>query len=78
MLIEASEKITRNFYYKQVLFGAEKIAKTLTLDDLSETDMEALRSGYFLWLPGRDMAGRLVIQQTARFLDVDNWESHVS
>ena len=75
---EAAEKIVLNFYYKEMLFGTDKLTKTITLDDLSDDDMTALRSGQTMFLPGKDMADRFVVYQTARFLNVDLWENHVS
>ena len=46
---------------KRELFGDEKLTKDITLDDLDDDDMHALRSGGFQILPIPDRSGRRVI-----------------
>ena len=56
----AAQRIVNHFDCKLELFGEEKLAKTLTLEDLDEDDHHALRSGSFQFLPQQDRAGRTV------------------
>ena len=66
---EAALRMCDNFFYKARLFGMEKVAKTITLDDLDEHDMIVLRKGFAMWLPTRDMAGRPVFVHTLTICD---------
>ena len=74
----AAEKLIQNFYFKEMLFGKEKLTKDITYDDLNEEDRIALRKGHTMFLPGRDMAGRYVVVNHTRFLNHDKWINHVS
>ena len=49
------------FEAKLELFGADKLAKTIAMDDLSKDDLRCLEAGYTQLLPERDRAGRAVI-----------------
>ena len=59
---EAAMRILQHFEWKARLFPNDDqlLARPLTLDDLSEEDMEYIRDGSFLFLPIVDMAGRRV------------------
>ena len=58
---KATDQIIRFFKMKLDLFGIEKLAKVITLEDLDENDMDCLRNGSFQVLPCKDMAGRPII-----------------
>lgn len=53
-------RIRLNLELQDLLFGREKVGKRITLDDMSEKDMHALRSSFFQVLPQKDSAGRSV------------------
>ena len=63
---ETAEHICNNFHYKAKLFGIDKIAKTITLDDIKEDPdtFNELRTGRTMWLPTPDTAGRPVLVNT--------------
>ncbi|CAJ1932780.1 unnamed protein product [Cylindrotheca closterium] len=50
------------FELKQQLFGNDKLAKDITIDDLDENDLEALKAGA-VQLAGRDTANRKIYIQ---------------
>jgi hypothetical protein len=50
--------MVRFFELKKRLFGAEKLVKDITLDDLDEDDMDTLETGCVQVSPLIDMAGR--------------------
>ena len=56
----AASRIVRFFEEKCALFGAHKLTKDITLDDLDPDDIAALERGFYQVLPGRDCAGRKV------------------
>jgi len=47
--------------YKATYFGNDKIAREITLDDLTEEDMKLMLSGLFHIQDGRDRTGRVII-----------------
>jgi hypothetical protein len=56
----AARRIVRHLEIKLDLFGPDKLGKKITLEDLSEDDMESLLSGAAQFLPTKDRGGRLV------------------
>jgi hypothetical protein len=58
---KAAKRLTRHFKTKLRLFGEDKLVRDIVLDDLSEDDMEALKSGGFQVLKKPDAAGRSVL-----------------
>lgn len=46
---------------KSILFGKDKVARDITLNDLNEEDMELLLSGLFHIQESRDQTGRLIV-----------------
>ncbi len=58
---EAAERMIRFFDLKKNLFGTEKLVKNITMEDLSDDDMETLRSGYMQLPSFWDMAGRTLL-----------------
>jgi hypothetical protein len=55
---KAAQKLVDHFDFKMGLFGQEKLAQNITLDDLDENDLIYLRSGAIQILPAVDRAGR--------------------
>ena len=49
------------FENKRNLFGEEKLAKTIELEDLSEDDKKSMATGAVQILPQRDSSGRAVV-----------------
>ena len=56
----AAARMMRFFELKRYLFGDDKLSKTITLKDLTDDDVHALKQGFFQLLPSRDSAGRVV------------------
>ena len=60
--VEASSaKFLRFLEEKLDLFGADKLLKDITLDDMNEEDMGALNSGIIQRIPQKDRSGRDVV-----------------
>jgi len=57
---KAANRICKYFTNKLDLFGDEKLARSITLDDLNEDDLEAIRSGSHRVLEQRDRSGRRI------------------
>jgi hypothetical protein len=57
---DAAARMVLYFESKKKLFGSEKLAKKILLEDLDDETMACLESGYMNLLPGRDRAGRAV------------------
>jgi hypothetical protein len=58
---KAAQKLVNHFDFKMELFGREKLAQNITLDDLDENDLMYLRSGAMQILPATDRAGRPIV-----------------
>jgi hypothetical protein len=56
----AASRMVRFFDEKCELFGADKLTKDITLDDLDPDDIAALEKGFYQVLPEKDCAGRKV------------------
>lgn len=56
----AAEKLCRHFEHKLVLFGDEALPRDITLDDMSEMDMECIYRAANLFLPAKDRKGRTI------------------
>jgi hypothetical protein len=57
----AAHRLVYHFEKKLELFGIEKLAKDITLDGMSASDLECIENGHIQHLPVRDQAGRAVI-----------------
>jgi hypothetical protein len=57
---KAADCMLAFFELKLELFGIEKLAKQITLDDLSQEDLESLKSGASQFLLEKDRGGRAV------------------
>ena len=71
----AAHRMVSYFQHKLELFGIEKLAKDITLDDLDDDDRAALHSGSIQCLSQKDRAGRTVIfsaQKLKKFKTLQN------
>jgi hypothetical protein len=57
----ATNRLVRHFEKKLELFGPDKIGKKIALDDLSDDDMDFMRSGGIQVVPVKDRGGRHVM-----------------
>lgn len=57
---DAAQNMLRFFEMKRQLFGAKKLTKDITVEDLDADDIAALKSGY-LQFAGKDSAGRVIV-----------------
>ena len=57
-----ASQMLKFFEMKRKVFGTEKLAKDVTIDDLDDDDISALKSG-LTQLCGRDRSGRLIVIQ---------------
>jgi hypothetical protein len=55
---KAAQKLVNHFDFKMELFGKEKLARNITLDDLDEEDLTYFRKGPLQILPATDRIGR--------------------
>ena len=58
---KAASRMVRFFEEKFELFGADKLTKKITLDDLDPDDIITFENGVFQVLPEKDCAGRKVL-----------------
>ena len=79
--VRAAKKIVAFFKVKSRLFGPNKVAKDITMEDLGEDNddggsgLTALQSGSLIQLPLKDMAGRKVILATLTEHNTTNSET---
>ena len=59
----AASRMVRFFDEKCELFGADKLTKDITLEDLDPDDIITLENGFYQVLPEKDCAGRKVFCQ---------------
>lgn len=57
----AAEKLQLFMSQKEALFGKDKLCQEITLEDLTESDVECLKNGHFQLLKERDRSGRAVV-----------------
>ena len=69
--------ILNHFAFKLRLFGPEKLAKEITLEDLNEDDMNAMRTGYVLFSPVKDAVGRTVALNSSKYATCSVWDNQV-
>jgi hypothetical protein len=58
---KAANRLVDHFEMKLELFGVEKLAKDITLEDLREDALDCLNCGTIQVLPNKDRSGRTVI-----------------
>jgi hypothetical protein len=73
----AARKLCLHFEHKWELFGEAKLPKNITLDDLDEDDMAALRTGSYIILPKKDRAGRRVGVINLPPMQFKHWKNQV-
>jgi hypothetical protein len=74
----SAEMIVAHFEEKLELFGEEKLTKPIELSDLSDDDMESLKSGGVQIASSKDKAGRTIVflrKEEYRWKNVDSWVS---
>ena len=72
----SAEMIVAHFEEKLELFGEDKLTKQIELCDLSDDDMESLRSGGLQIASSKDKAGRIIVffrKEQYRWKTIDNW-----
>jgi hypothetical protein len=57
----AAHRMVLHFKHKLDLFGVEKLAQAITMEDLDEDDKAAMLSGGMQFLPEKDRSGRTVV-----------------
>jgi len=57
---KSARRMSQYFTDKLELFGEEKLVKKITLDDLTEEDMEVFNTGFFKVLDEKDSVGRTI------------------
>jgi hypothetical protein len=57
---KAAQRMVQYYGQKRMLFGEELLVKRITMDDLSEEDIEVFKSGFMVELPLKDQSGRSV------------------
>jgi hypothetical protein len=68
---KAAERMAKYFQQKTDLFGEDKVAKRLTIDDLTEEDLYLYKIGYMMVLPFTDRSGRPIIFGDRKKLDFE-------
>lgn len=71
----AAQRMLRFFEFKKELFGVDKLCRKITLQDMSEDDMESLRSGECQISPFKDVSGRPIIifaQKLRKYKHIEN------
>ena len=74
----SAEMMVAHFEEKLVLFGEDKLTKPVALRDLSDDDLDSLRSGGVQVGSSRDMAGRIIVflrKEDYRWKTIENWVS---
>jgi hypothetical protein len=75
--LEAARKIVDFFESKMQLFGEEKLAKTITLEDLDEDDIEALETGSVRYLHRKEQSCRAILFVQPREYRYKHWKNQV-
>jgi len=74
----AAQRMCSFFEEKQNLFGEHKLVHRLTLDDLSQEDIDSMCNGSGHVMPQKDRSGRLVFFADPFFLESKDYRSIVS
>jgi hypothetical protein len=74
---DAATRMFRHFEQKLELFGASKLCKDITLEDMGPEDLECLHNGHLTLLPIRDQAGRVINATHACMMKYANYENAV-
>ena len=75
----SSRSLLKHYEFKERLFPGKPglLARGITIDDLSNDDLRALRSGYAMVLPCKDNTGRPVIVVSSKRANCKIWENQV-
>jgi phage-related protein len=74
---KAAVRMCKYFEHKLELFGADKLVKRITLEDMNEDDMAAVHTGAVTILPQKDQAGRLIWFINQTHYDFKHWKNQV-
>jgi hypothetical protein len=74
---DAARRMCTYFDHKQILFGEGKLAKRITLEDMDEDDMAAVKTGAIQSLPQKDQSGRPVWFTALNQFKYKSWENQV-
>lgn len=75
--VKASTLMYKHYENKLELFGENLLVKRITLDDLTEQEMEFVRTGSAQTLRGRERAGRGILFMTVALYDVRDWKAFI-
>jgi hypothetical protein len=75
---KAAVRMCKYFQHKLELFGEDKLVKKITLEDMNEDDMAAVRTGAVAILPQKDQAGRLIWFINQTHYDFKHWKNQVT
>ena len=75
--LAAARKLCLHFDHKLELFGAAKLPKTMTLEDLDEDDLEVFKTGSYIILPKKDRSGRQPQLLNLPRLKFKDWRNQV-
>lgn len=73
--VQAAVLMYKYYENKLQLFGENLLVKTITLDDLTEKEIDLIRTGSVQTLCGREQAGRGIIFMTMALYDVRDWKA---
>lgn len=75
---EAAIKVCVHFKHKLELFPLEMLSRRITIDDLSEDDIEVMKTCNVHPLSTRDQTGRLVLLAQLSKMKFKHWKNQVS
>jgi hypothetical protein len=75
---KAATRMVLYFDCKRVLWGDEKLVKTITLDDFDQEDMRSLRAGSIQNPVVKDQAGRTLCFICQNYSKYKTWQNQVS
>jgi len=73
----AAKRICTHFTDKVALWGEDKVARRITLDDFDDGDFYALRGGVMRFLENKDRSGRLILLRRTDRVRYHEWKNHV-
>jgi hypothetical protein len=74
---KAARRMCSHFDHKLALFGEAKLVKRITLEDMDEDDMAAVKTGNFEFLPQKDQSGRPIFVTALNRFEYKSWENQV-
>jgi hypothetical protein len=74
---KSAKRMCEYYDHKLAIFGEEKLAKRITLEDMDEDDMVAVKTGAVQGLPQKDQSGRPIWLSTMNQFKYGSWENQV-